>query len=423
MPNTTNDTLQSLKGFRDFLPAEAQNRNYVKNRLIATFEEYGFNPLETPTLEYASLLLGKYGTEADKLIYSFTDRGGRQVGLRYDQTVPTARVLAQYGNQLPKYFRRYQIQNVFRADKPQRGRYREFTQCDIDIFGTTSATADAEILACTNSAFKALGILNPIIQINDRQTLMATLQPWATDQVNIFSIIQSIDKLDKLPSAAVIDELVVKGLARSAAGAVLKAISEATRSANLAEIITQAIYLGVPEKNLVFTPTLARGLDYYTGMIFEVRVEGYTAGSCGGGGRYDNLIETLSGVKMPAVGMAFGFDRLVEIVNQLGLIQGNDSTSAQVLVGIIDENTLKPTLTAAQTLRNSQIRVEVCPELLKLGKLLKLADNLKVKVVAFIGSQEAQNNQVTIKDLKSGQQLTVAQSDILPTIKQFLSKS
>ena len=173
--------IQTLKGFRDFLPAQARKRQYVSDKIRETFEIYGFAPLQTPTLEYASLLLGKYGEEADKLVYTFEDRGERQVGLRYDQTVPTARVLSQYQNELPKYFRRYQIQNVFRDDKPQKGRYREFTQCDCDIFGSQSVLADAELLATVDAVFKNLGLKNVVIEFNDRQLLMDSLSEFVNN--------------------------------------------------------------------------------------------------------------------------------------------------------------------------------------------------------------------------------------------------
>ena len=192
-----NQTLQTLKGFRDFLPAEKRARDYVSAKIVKTFQRFGFEPLETPTLEYAELLLGKYGKEADQLVYSFKDRGDRNVALRYDQSVPTARVLAQYQNELGKGFRRYQIQNVFRADKPQKGRYREFCQCDADIFGVTSPLADAEILAVYAAIYQDLGFSNLTIKINDRKILFDTLTSYATDLVSVFSIIQSIDKLDR----------------------------------------------------------------------------------------------------------------------------------------------------------------------------------------------------------------------------------
>src|SRR5260221_14765573 len=203
--------LQNLKGFRDFLPKEKRKRDYVANKLKEVFELYGFEPLETPTLEYSEVIMGKYGEEADKLVFQFEDNGGRKVAMRYDQTVPTSRVLAQYSNELPKYFRRYQIQNVFRADKPQKGRYREFKQCDCDILGSTSPLADAEILAVYYAVFKEIGLTSIVLEINDRQTLISTLSPLTTPTVNIFSLIQSIDKLDKMTPADVTSELITKG--------------------------------------------------------------------------------------------------------------------------------------------------------------------------------------------------------------------
>src|SRR3989338_770086 len=198
---------QTVKGFRDFLPTEKRQRDFVAQKIKEIFELFGFEPLETPTLEYASLLLGKYGKEADKLLYTFKDRGERELALRYDQTVPTARVLVQYQQILPKYFRRYQIQNVFRSDKPQKGRYREFTQCDIDIFNSKSFLADAEIIATTYFAFKNVGYPKIKILINDRQTLFRYLKPYETTELDIFSIIQCIDKLIKIGKDGVVKEL------------------------------------------------------------------------------------------------------------------------------------------------------------------------------------------------------------------------
>ena len=301
-----NNQLQTLKGFRDILPEQKQQRDFVINKVKETFELFGFAPMETPTLEYASLLLDKYGKEADKSVYTFKDRGGRKIGLRFDQTVPAARVLAQYQQQLPKFFRRYQIQNVFRSDKPQKGRFREFTQCDIDIFGAASPLADAEIIACTYQAFKNVGFKKIILKINDRQILFKVLKPFANNQVNTLSIIQTIDKLDKKSTNKVIKELTNKGLEKKTAKQALDKIKKANISQNLKEIINLSQNLGVPQKVLKFSPTLARGLDYYTGMIFEVILPELKAGSCAGGGRYDNLIKQLGGIDIPAVGIAFG---------------------------------------------------------------------------------------------------------------------
>ncbi len=394
---------QTLKGFRDFLPQEKRKRDFVAQKVREIFEIFGFEPLETPTLEYASLLLGKYGQEADKLIYSFKDRGDREVALRYDQTVPSARVLAQYQNVLPKYFRRYQIQNVFRADNTQKGRYREFTQCDIDIFGSTSPVADAEIIAATYFAFKNVGYKQVILSLNDRQTLFKTLTPYATDKVDVFSIIQSVDKLEKIGREKVTLELIDKGLEQEKAAEALKAIGAARMSDNLREIVDYSVKLGVPKESLKFMPTLARGLDYYTGMIFEVILPEYAAGSCGGGGRYDKLINQLGSVDIPAVGIAFGFDRMVEAAESLNIIP-SENIGTQVLVTIFDPNMIFNSLTVADKLRQAKIKTEVYPAIDKLDKQLKYADKIKVPYVLIIGPEEVKKNVVKVKNMKTGEQ-------------------
>jgi len=409
------DPVQTLKGFRDLLPAEKRKRDYVANKLRQVFEVYGFEPLETPTLEYASLLLGKYGEEADKLVYTFEDRGDRKIGLRYDQTVPTARVLAQYQNELPRYFRRYQIQNVFRADKPQKGRFREFTQCDMDIFGSSSPIADAEIIATYYRAYIAIGLTSIQIEVNDRQTLLSTLSPFASPEVPVMSIIQSIDKLDKLSAAEVAQELVNKGLSNEQATAAVTAIENSDGSDNVKQIVYMAIQLGVAPTAIKINPKIARGLDYYTGMIFEGRIPEYEAGSVGGGGRYDNLINDLAGIPMPAVGVAIGFDRTVEAAEQLGVIP-SDINSTQVLVTVFDEQYLSKSLAAATSLREAGVRTEVYPAIDKLAKQFKLADQKQIPYVVIIGETEAKANKVTLKNMQDGNQETVTLTDLVDCV-------
>lgn len=400
----SNQAPQTLKGFRDFLPTEKRKRDYISGIIRKTYETHGFEPVETPTLEYASLLLGKYGTEADKLVYTFQDSGDREIGLRYDQTVPTARVLAQYKHLLPKYFRRYQIQNVFRAEKPQKGRFRELTQCDCDIFGSTSPLADAEILAVFYNVYKNIGLTDIQIIINDRQTLVQTLSPFATEETNVFSIIQSIDKLDKIDEAGVIADLEHKGLPHDEAVLALHTIQGTAMSDTLMAIKRAAIQLGIPKDALVFEPTLARGLDYYTGLIFESRVPDYSAGSLGGGGRYDNLIRQLGGEDTPAVGFAVGFDRTVEIAEQKGLIPQEGAT-AQVLVTVFDETHAEKSFYIAQLLRNASIKAEVYPETRdKLGKQLKYANDRLMQFVIIVGPDEAKENMAVIKNMKTGEE-------------------
>jgi histidyl-tRNA synthetase len=411
--------IQTLKGFRDFLPAESRQRQYVSDKIRETFEIYGFEPLQTPTLEYASLLLGKYGEEADKLVYTFEDRGERQVGLRYDQTVPTARVLSQYQNELPKYFRRYQIQNVFRADKPQKGRYREFTQCDCDIFGSDDILADAELLATVDAVFRNLGFKSTIIEFNDRSLLIENISPFTNEKVDAFSIIQSIDKLDKQSLETVIEELVDKGLSRKDAEAVISKINSIKISGNLSQIEQKALELGVAKETLVFNPKLARGLDYYTGLIFEIKIPEYSNSSLGGGGRYDNLIEDLSGYKMPAVGVGLGFDRIVEVCEEMGLID-NKNSAATVMVGFFeDENCQNKAMQIAKELRQEKIKTELVPASDKLAKQFKMAEQKNIPFVIIVGENEIKENKFSIKNMKSGEQSLLGLEEIKEKLKAF----
>lgn len=404
--------VQTLKGFRDFLPKEARARQYVAEKIKQTFENFAFEPLQTPTLEYASLLLGKYGDEADKLVYTFEDRGGREVGLRYDQTVPTARVLVQYQEQLPKAFRRYQIQNVFRADKPQKGRFREFTQCDCDIF-SASPLADAEILAVYYAVFKNLGLDSIQIEYNDRELLVKNLMEFAIANVSVYSIIQSIDKLDKMTNEAVRDELISKGLNLSMAEAALAKIEKIEKSDNLLEIEQKAIKLGVAKENLVFNPKIARGLDYYTGLIFEGKVMSYGQSSVGAGGRYDNLIEELAGVKMPAVGFGLGFDRIVEVCQELGLIPEEQGSARVLIANFPDPNSQEKSLELGQKLREAGIAVEFYLEADKLVKQFKLAEQKAIPYIAMIGDEELKNQTISLRDISQRSQVELKFSELI----------
>lgn len=395
--------IQTLKGFRDFLGLTARARLWMIDKIRNTFELFGFEPLETPALEYEALLTGKYGDEADKLLYSFEDRGGRRVALRYDQTVPTARVISQYQNELIFPYKRYQIQPVWRADKPQKGRYREFTQCDIDILGASSSLADAEILACTYAVFKNIGFSNVKLLVNDRQTLVSTLEKYATSSVSVFSIIQTIDKLEKIGKDGVVTELSSKGLDKDTAMQVITETENISLSDQIQSIIKYAIGLGIPSDALVYTPTLARGLDYYTGMIFEIVVPKYTAGSLGGGGRYDKLIKQLGGVDMPAVGVAFGFDRMIDAATELNLMDTAQS-GARVLVTVFNEDLASTSLSVANQLRGAGVNTEIFPGTDKLEKQLKYADKKGIPFVILIGPEEVEKNIVIVKNMRSGEQ-------------------
>lgn len=408
----------TLKGFRDFLPEEKQRRDWVQGRIIAAFQQAGFLPLETPTIEYREVIMGKYGEEADKLVYQFVDNGDREVALRYDQTVPLSRVVAENRFNLALPFRRYQIQNVFRADKPQRGRYREFTQCDIDIIGSQSALADAEILATTYQAFQNVGILDVELRVNDRQVLLTTLESFATEAVSVLQIIQSIDKLDKMPATAVQAELVDKGLEAEQADKALRAVQQAKMSENLKEIFAVAQELGVPEKSLVFSPAIARGLDYYTGMIFEIISPTFSAGSLGGGGRYDNLLNDLGGVDLPAVGVGLGFDRIVEAAEAVNCIPEDELGGAEVLVTVFSEEQQLDSARITQELRKSGIRAELFGQVDKLGKQFKYANKLNIPWVIVVGPEEVVQGMVQLKNMRNGEQSVVTLSSAIQAIRQ-----
>src|SRR5260221_3941691 len=324
--------VQTLKGFRDFLGAESRKRQYVKDTLQKVFESYGFEPLETPALEYEEILMGKYGEEGDKLMYRFEDNGERRVALRYDQTVPTARYVAQYQNQLPFPFKRYQMQPVWRAENTQKGRYREFLQCDADIVGVNSALADAEVIAVLQKGLEALGFGNTKILVNDRGVF---------EGLPMNAII-TIDKLKKIGEDGVVDELVARNISKSREEAynLLQSITKKEPTERLREIFETLEQFGISKKNATFSPTLARGLDYYTGMIFEIEIPEYPAGSVAGGGRYDELIGMFlpAGRQVAAVGFAIGFDRTLEAMEALDLFPKTLSESAaKVLVTVFNK--------------------------------------------------------------------------------------
>ena len=390
--------IQTLKGFRDFLPQEARKRQFVISTLKDVFSSYGFDPLETPSLEYEEILAGKYGDEGDKLMYRFKDNGERNVAMRYDQTVPLARVVAQYQNDLPFPFKRYQIQPVWRAENTQKGRFREFLQCDIDTVGTTSVFADAEILAIINDSFEALGFKDFSILVNDRSVFSDLPQ----------KAIIAIDKLKKIGADAVKKELEDLGVK----GEKLDELTNSRVPENLQKIMDASEEFGVDKKRIKFEPTLARGLDYYTGIIIEVEVEGYTVGSVGGGGRYDNLIRMFAGRQIPAVGFAFGFDRVVEAMTEQKLFPEN-LTTTQVLITIFSPSLLDNAIEACYKLRASGVAAELYLDPnAKMEKQLKYADQKGILYAIIIGSEEAKNDTVTLKNLKTRSQKTASISDI-----------
>jgi histidyl-tRNA synthetase len=412
---TTTIEPRTLKGFRDFLPETMVVRNRVKKVLTGVFERFGFESLETPSLEYQDILLGKYGEEADRLVYTFKDPGERDVALRYDLTVPASRVIAQYRNDLPLPFKRYQIQRVWRADKPQKGRYREVEMCDIDTFGSESVYSDAEIIAVIDAALKELGFEEYKIRINSRDVLFAIMDAAGIEKEKRLSMIQTIDKLDKKSEEEVKKELSEKGFNEKQIDDVFMKISSAVPDQRLDEMFTILDSFGISEKNYSFDPTLSRGLDYYTGVIFETEVTKPVIGSITGGGRYDELVGMFLGETVPAVGTTLGLDRIVDVIMENNLWGGMYLSSVDVLVAVIDGE-IDAAVSAAKTLMKSGLRVMVYPDDDKVGKQFKYADKKGIPYVVLVGPEEKAKGAVQLKDMKTGEQKELAIEQVAEAI-------
>lgn len=379
--------LATPKGFRDFLPEQASAREFVVGKITEVFRRFGFEPLETPALEFAETLKGKYGEE-EKLIYQFNTKGGDEVALRYDQTVPLARLIAQYP-ELPKPFKRYQIQPVWRGENPQKGRFREFLQCDADIVGSSSPLADAEILNLVLEIYKNLG-LDVIVKINDRRNFEELDKKY----------VSAIDKLEKIGESAVLSEMVEKGMSTDDAQRALKTLQNKPITDNLAQVLDLLKKIGADTAKVKYEPTLARGLDYYTGMIFETVADGSTGSICSGG-RWDKMIGQFTKQDLPAVGFGLGFDRTLEVLEEQNLIP-RSSSSAKVLVTVFSPELLSKSLEVASKLRSSNIDTEIWLDpTSKLDKQLKYADQKGMPYAVILGPDEIEKNQVTLKDLKT----------------------
>jgi histidyl-tRNA synthetase len=365
--------------------------------LKKVFTSYGFEPLETPSLEYEDLLTEKYGGEADKLIYKFEDQGKRKVALRYDQTVPLARVVATHQNELPMPFKRYQIQNVWRAENTQRGRYREFLQVDADIVGTYSPLADAEIILSCAKSLEELGFRKFIIKINDRNNFKG-ISPKA---------IAIIDKLNKIGPTAVVQELINHNLDANL-------LLEIKNKPPTEKINTISNILYKTDSSLKgrvkYQPTLARGLDYYTGMIFEVEIEEFNAGSVAGGGRYDNLIGMFAGKDIPAVGFSFGFDRIVEAMEGFNLFPRNLNTNS-VFVAFSKPDLQEKALEITTKLRKKNISAQYFFEEASLEKQLKYADKLQIPYSIIV-----EKDNLILKDMQKRTQENLTLEKIIKAI-------
>ena len=429
---------------RDFLPEDVRRRQYVIGVIADVYQKYGFEPLETPAVENLETLQGKYGEEGDQLIFKILKRGeGAAIGqadlaLRYDLTVPLARVVAEYRGKLPKFFKRYQVQPVWRADRPQKGRFREFYQCDVDAIGSTSMAVEAELLAAAADVFLALGFQDFEIVVNHRKLLNAVLN-YAEIPADLHgAALVAMDKVDKVGVDGVKKEFEEKGLRVDSADRLLSvlggafdahhdALDDEGKAAigELREVfaLSKATSAGAHVK---FDGYLARGLSYYTGPIFEIRVADL-AGSLGGGGRYDNLVGMFSGEQVPASGISLGLERILVVMGERHMFpEAVVSTPADVMVVQWFANRTPLYLEFATELRRAGLRVELYPESpatdgKKVGdKQFKYAAARGVPFVAVIGADELEKGAVTVKNMRTGEQSSHPRAAVASHLKSNL---
>ncbi len=433
-----------LKGFRDYLPEQMIARKRMMDAIAEVFERYGFSPIQTPALEYSEILLGKCGADAERLFYRFRDQGDRDVCLRYDLTVPLARVAAQYGN-LPMPFKRYQIAPVWRAEKPGKGRYREFFQCDVDIVGSGSLLADAECVAVDNDVLSTLGAANFVIKINNRKILTGVLEEMIFERYGPDigpSVLRTMDKLpamgeetvrellaaDNQLTPDVIDRLFgflgIQGTNEEMLAGAESLIGSSTSGAEglseLREVVGYAAGLRIPPGRVKVDFSIARGLDYYTGTVFEtflLDLPGF--GSVMSGGRYDGLISTFLGRDVPAVGISVGVDRLFSGMTELGLVKTAKSPT-RVLVARMGEEVLPQALAATSQLRAAGLQTELYLEEAKLKKQLKYANQRNIEAVVILGPDEIATGQAAVKLMQEGEQFQVPLSELAQKVASLL---
>jgi histidyl-tRNA synthetase len=419
-------------GTRDFLPDDVRRREHVIAVVRDVYERYGYEPLETPAFENIETLLGKYGDEGNKLIFKILKRGEHEasgeadLALRYDLTVPLARVIAQYQNELPKFWKRYQIQPVWRADRPARGRFREFFQCDVDAMGSTSPLVEVEQLAAVSEVLERLGFRDFTIRLNHRGVLKALLRSSGVEPPSHADALVAIDKLDKIGPDGVTKELAARGIGDEIARTLLQSFADAADLASLrgrisgddersaldaVEAIVTFCRANSAGSHIKIDPTLARGLSYYTGAIMEITVPDL-AGSLGGGGRYDNLVGMFLGRDVPACGFSLGLERIIVVMTERGMFPPAVAGSrADAMVTIWNDESRGDALSLAAELRRAGLRVDVYPEADKLGKQFKYAAGCNVPFVLIVGDDERANGTVSVKDMRSGDQQAVRRAE------------
>lgn len=434
---------RTLKGFRDYLPEAMIPREWLIDTARRVYRSYGFSPIDTPALEYLEILTGKGSDETDKQLYKFQDHGQRWVGLRFDLTVPLARFAAQHIGQLGTPFKRYHIASVWRGENTQRGRYREFMQCDFDTIGTHALTADIETTLVIHDLFHALGIEEATIHVNNRRVLTGLLDLFELSDKTT-PILRALDKLAKIGREKVAEEMTASaGATPEQADRVLR-LSEISGDneavlheleklvkgsekgeagvAQLADLVSAAAAVGVEPQRLKITPSIARGLDYYTGTVFETFLDKLPSiGSVCSGGRYDNLAGLYTKEELPGIGASLGLDRLLAALEELGLVQ-KISTPAPVFIAFFDATRLHDYLRLAARFREVGVGVEFYPEPKKLGVQLKYADRRGFRWAVIAGADEWSSGSCQIKELATGQSTTVPLVDAPATVVEWLKK-
>ena len=446
------------KGTRDFSPLEMAKRNYIFNTIKDVYALYGFEQIETPAMENLGTLMGKYGEEGDKLLFKILNSGEFmskvqpdeissmsapklatricEKGLRYDLTVPFARYVVQHREDINLPFKRYQIQPVWRADRPQKGRYREFYQCDADIVGSDSLLNEVELVQIIDTVFQKFGI-RVCIKINNRK-ILSGIAEIIGEAEKITDITVAIDKLDKIGLDNVNQELEQCGISREAIGKlqpiILLSGSNTDKLATMKQVLAQSEtgLKGVEECETVLSIlenlglknqveldlTLARGLNYYTGCIFEVKALDVQIGSITGGGRYDNLTGIFGMPGLSGVGISFGADRIFDVLNQLDLYPKDTTSSAQILFINFGEREALHCLELATQLRKAGIRTEVYPDSVKMKKQMSYASNAKIPFVALIGENEIQSSTISLKDMETGEQKSVSLEEAINIVRK-----
>ena len=424
------------KGTRDFGPKEVQKRNYLFSIIREVFIRFGYQPIETPTLENLSTLTGKYGEEGDKLLFkvltnvSGEESGPAKRGLRYDLTVPFARFVVMHQNELHFPFKRFQIQPVWRADRPQKGRYQEFYQCDADIVGSPSLMYEAELAQIFDLVFAKLGI--PVcIEVNNRKILSGIAEVFGISS-HFTAMTMAIDKWDKIGPDGVAKEMIQRGISEEIAGKLIDVLGnndlefyrnllEKSEKGQLGinELDTFWRYLSAfnPTNKIIFSPLLARGLGYYTGCIFEVKATTVEMGSIGGGGRYANLTEIFGLPNMPGVGISFGAERIYDVMETLQLFPTQFSERIKVLFVAFDEPSHLYAFKALAKVRENGICSDIYPDPTKLKKQIKYASDNNIPFIAIAGETEMENNQFMLKNLDTGEQKSYALDELISFLK------